>query len=132
MKNTYWSTYVQESEELYRSRALRFHDGNKDLWLKAFQIENGMKVLEVGCGGGIFCHRIKTYLPDTDVTGLDFDTGHIEYAKTKSLELNLNCKFVNGDATSLPFEDNTFDTCFSHTVINFCEPNDFLKNNTGY
>jgi ubiquinone/menaquinone biosynthesis C-methylase UbiE len=125
--NSYWSTYVQKSEELYCSRALRFHDGNKDLWLKALQIENGMKILEVGCGGGIFCHRIKRYLPNTDVTGLDFDIGHIEYAKAKAIELNINCRFVAGDATGLPFDDNTFDVCFSHTVMGFCEPNLFVK-----
>ncbi len=125
--DSYWSTYVQESKELYSSRALRFHDGNKELWLKALQIKDGMKVLEVGCGGGVFCHKIKEYLPKTDITGLDFDTGHIEYAKVKSAELNLNCNFVNCDATDLPFEDDIFDICFSHTVINFCEPKPFIK-----
>lgn len=125
--NMFWSNYVQESEELYRDRALRFHDGNKDLWLEILQVNNGMKVLEVGCGGGVFCHRIKTYQPDTDVTGLDFDIGHIDYAKKKSLELDLKCTFVSGDATDLPFGDNVFDVCFSHTVMCFCEPNSFVK-----
>ena len=57
--NNVWSQYVQTSDELYRSRELRFNDSNKDLWLKALQVENGQTVLEVGCAGGIFCHRIK-------------------------------------------------------------------------
>jgi ubiquinone/menaquinone biosynthesis C-methylase UbiE len=126
MSNTYWSTYVQYSEELYRSRALRFHDGNKSLWLTALGAEDGMRILEVGGGGGIFCHRLKSYLPNTRVTGLDLDTGHIDYAKAKSAELGLDCGFVAGDALSLPFEDNTFDLCFSHTVIDFCEPSGFV------
>lgn len=26
--NTYWSQYVQKTEELYLSRALKFHSGN--------------------------------------------------------------------------------------------------------
>lgn len=125
--NNYWSTYVQTSEELYKSRELRFHEGNKDLWLKALQIENGMNILEVGCGGGIFCHRIKTYLPNTSVVGLDRDMGHIEYAKQKSKELGIECTFVNGDATSLPFDSSTFDLCFSHTVFDFCDPYIFLR-----
>ena len=99
--NSDWSRYVQTSEELYRSRALRFHDGNRDLWLQALGVKDGMKVLELGCGGGIFCHRIKTYLPNTRVTGLDFDTGHIKYAKAKSVEFGLDCAFINGDATAL-------------------------------
>lgn len=125
--NTYWSTYVQETEELYSSRALRFHDGNKDLWLKAMGIENGMKVLDVGCGSGISCHRIKQYLPDTDITGLDFDIGHIAFARVKAAEACLDCRFVEGDAANLPFDDNSFDLCYSHSVIDFCDPRLFVR-----
>ncbi len=125
--NNYWSTYVQYTEELYRSRALRFHDGNKDLWLNLIGVQDGMNVLEVGCGSGIFCHRIKTYLPNTKVTGIDLDSGHIEYAKKKSAELGIDSTFINGDATALPFPDNTFDLCYSYTVIDFCEPSLFIS-----
>ena len=125
--NNYWSSYVQYTEELYRSRALRFHEGNKDLWLNLIGVRDSMNILEVGCGSGIFCHRIKTYLPNTAVTGIDLDTGHIEYAKKKSAELGIDCKFVNGDATALPFPDNTFDLCYSYTVIDFCEPALFIN-----
>ena len=114
--NTYWSQYVQTSEELYRSRALRFHDGNKELWLRALGAKDNTDILEVGCGGGIFCHRLKQYLPNTRITGLDFDTGHIDYVRQKSAELGLDCTFVNGDAIGMPFQDNSFDLCFSHTV----------------
>jgi len=124
--NTYWTDYVQTSEELYRSRALRFHEGNKDLWLRALGARDGMDVLEVGCGGGIFCHRVKQYLPGTCVTGSDRDTGHIEWATKKSAELGLDCQFVAGDAVDLPFPDGSFDLAFSHTVMNFCEPNAFV------
>ena len=61
------------------------------------------------------------------MTGIDLDTGHIAYAKQKSAELNIDCKFVNGDATALPFPDRTFDLCFSYTVIDFCEPSLFIN-----
>ena len=122
-----WSQFVQTTEELYRSRALRFHEVNKDLWLSALQVEDGMNVLEIGCGGGIFCHRIKEYLPNTIVTGLDFDSGHIEYAKARTIELGLDCKFFNGDARNLPFADNTFDLCFSYTVAEHISTEKFLS-----
>ena len=125
--NNNWSQFIQTTDELYQSRALRFTYDNKDLWLSAIGVKDGMKVLEVGCAGGIFCHRIKTYMPDTTITGLDFDTGHIEYAKVKTAELALDCRFVNGDATALPFEDNSFDLCFSHTVIEHIPAAPFLK-----
>ena len=124
--NDHWSQYVQTSEELYRSRALRFHEGNKELWLNALGAKDNTDILEVGCGGGIFCHRIKQFLPGTRVMGLDFDTGHIAYAKQKSAELDLDCTFVNGDATDLPFPDSSFDLCYSHTVLEHIPTEPFL------
>lgn len=124
--NTYWSTYVQKTEELYLSRALKFHSGNIAKWAEVMQVSDGMKILEVGCAGGLLCHRLNEYLPNAELTGLDFDTGHIEYAKQKTQELNLPCRFVAGDAANLPFADNTFDVCYSHTVMNFCEPTAFV------
>lgn len=125
--NNNWSQYVQTTEELYRSRALRFTNENKELWLSAIGVKDGMSVLEVGCAGGLFCHRIKRHLPKSKVTGLDFDIGHIEYAKQKSAELGLDCGFVNGDATNLSFADNTFDLCYSHTVIEHIPTKPFLS-----
>lgn len=122
-----WSTYIQTSEELYRSRSLRFHEGNKELWLNIFKIKEGMDVLEVGCGGGAFCHKLKTYIPHISITGLDFDSGHIKYALDKSRQLGIDCKFVNGDATQLPFSNNSFDVVYSYTVMEHIEPNIFLE-----
>lgn len=125
--NTYWSQYVQKTEELYLSRGLKFHRENIDKWIDIMQLRDGMKILEVGCAGGLLCHRLKERLPQAEITGLDFDTGHIDYAKKKTKELNLQCDFVAGDATQLPFADNTFDVCYSHTVMNFCDPGKFVS-----
>jgi len=122
-----WSQFVQSSENLYASRALRFRSDNKDLWLNAMKINDGMNILEIGCGGGIFCHRIKQFLPNATLTGLDRDEGHIEYAIKKSKELNIDCKFVVGDALNLPFDDNSFDTCTSYTVMEHIEASKFLR-----
>lgn len=85
-----------------------------------------MKILEVGCAGGLLCHRLKERLSKAEITGLDLDTGHIAYAKKKTRELELQCDFVAGDAVNLPFGDDTFDTCYSHTVMNFCDPEKFV------
>ena len=122
-----WSQFVQLSEELYRSRALRFRTENKHEWLNAMKIADGMTVLELGCGGGIFCHRIKEYLPYTTVTGLDRDAGHIEYAVAKTKMLGIDCKFVVGDVLALPFEDCSFDACTSHTVVEHVPTSQFIS-----
>jgi 2-polyprenyl-3-methyl-5-hydroxy-6-metoxy-1,4-benzoquinol methylase len=88
--NNIWSQYVQTTEELYRSREMRFNDSNAALWQKAIGVKSDQNILEVGCAGGVFCHKIKKYVPDVKITGLDLDTGHIEYAKAKTAELGLD------------------------------------------
>lgn len=98
-----------------------------DKWIDVMQLHDGMNILEVGCAGGLLCHRLKERLQSAEITGVDFDIGHIDFAKKKSAELNLKCNFIAGDATQLPFADNTFDVCYSHTVINFCEPTKFVS-----
>ncbi len=123
----FWSDYIQTTEELYLSRDLRFTDANKDLWLSAIGAKSGGKILEIGCAGGAFCHKIKKYIPDTDITGIDLDTAHIEFAKKKSIELGINCNFTRGDALDLPFENETFDLCYSHTVAEHIPHKPFYK-----
>ena len=127
ISNTYWSTYVQTSEELYESRKLRFTESNKDLWLKALKVKSNSSVLEVGCGSGLFCLRIKSFIPSIHITGLDRDQNHINFATEKAKEKNLNCNFITGDAHNLPFKSNSLDLCYSYTVFDFCDPNKFVN-----
>ena len=123
--SVYWSTYVQTSEELYASRALRLRRDNAPLWLEAIGVKDGMRVLEAGCGGGVFSHRVKETLPGCAVTGIDYDAGHIDYAQAKSAELGLDCEFLRCDACDMPFAAESFDLAFSHTVMCFCDPDKF-------
>lgn len=125
--NNFWSTYIQTSEELYASRDIRFNDTNKQLWLNTIGIKENMNVLDIGCGSGTFCNKIKQYTNNVNITGIDIDNNHIAYAKNKANELNLNVNFLLGDATKLPFEDNSFDLCYSYTVCEHIEPKVFLK-----
>ena len=125
--NTLWSDCVQTSEELYESRSLRFRPDNADVWLPSLHAENGMDALEIGCAGGLLLHRVKQLIPGIKATGLDRDDNHISFAKAKTKELGLECDFVVGDATDLPFPDNTFDLTFSHTVMEHVETGAFLR-----
>ncbi len=127
MKNRLWSTYVQTSEELYLSRSIRFRKDNAHIWLPAIKAKDNTKILEIGCAGGLLCHRIKALLPNCEVTGLDRDEGHIEYAINKSKEVGIKCDFVVGDALALPYNDNKFDYVISHTVMEHVEPKKFLS-----
>ena len=60
-----------KDRKLYLSRSLKFHPCNMDKWIEAMQLRDGMKLFEVGCAGGLLCHRLKEQLPEADITGLD-------------------------------------------------------------
>ena len=124
--DSFWSDFVQTTQELYSSRSIRFREDNARLWLDQIGVKPGMTVLEMGCGGGLFCHRIKTAVPDVKITGLDFDEGHIRFAKDKAVQLGLNCEFICGDALAAPYADETFDLVFSSTVAEHLPTEKFL------
>lgn len=125
--DNHWSDYIQATEELYASRDNRFTDKNKKVWIEQIGVRPGMNVLEVGCGGGAFCHKLKQYIPDIHITGLDFDKHHISFAREKAEKLGLDCTFVEGDIGCMPFADETFDLVYSHTVAEHVPPDDFFN-----
>ncbi len=124
--HTFWSDFIQSPLELYESRALRFREDNRADWLPAMGAADGMRVLEIGCAGGLLLHRLKQALPHIDAVGLDRDDNHIAFAKAKSEELGIPCTFVVGDALALPFPADSFDLCYSHTVIEHVPAGPFL------
>ena len=68
----------------------------------------GATVLDVGCGLGGPCRMLADEY-NCQVTGLDLSNEYIRTAKelSKLVKLDSKTSFIQGDATSLPFEDNT-------------------------
>ena len=122
-----WSSKVQSTELLYYSRAEKFNDENKNFWFEKLKVKDGMKVLEVGYGGGLFTNMIKKNFPSCKVVGIDLDENHIAFAKDKAKELGLDVEYMVADLSSLPFGDEEFDLVFSHTVVEHVQFEDFIK-----
>lgn len=124
-----WSMYIQSPEELDLTRKRVFSDKNNFFWKNVFnRVDKPKKILEVGCGGGILSRKMASIFSHSEIYGVDYDTGHIEYARNKALSLGIsNCIFEVADATNLPYQNSEFDICISHTVMNFCEPHKFLS-----
>jgi len=73
---------------------------------KKFNLDfENLKVLDVGCGFGQGTAAIKKYYNFNQVTGLDYGLDLIKDAELKFK----NVTYIHGTATSLPFEDNSFD-----------------------
>ena len=121
--NTIWSENVQGIMTLYLSRKLRFDDiffaNYKDLF--NIDQQKSLKILEIGCGPGALAEALHRWYPNAQITGIDRDTKFIEFAKDNIKGVS----FIEGDATALPFEDNSFDITISNTVQEHIEPSAF-------
>ncbi len=75
------------------------------------------RVLEIGCGAGILAaHLSVSATHEMIVVGTDVDPEQIEIARTYHQE-NENLKFIEADATQLPFLDNEFDMVLSFQIL---------------
>ncbi len=84
-----------------------------------FQPQSGEKVLDIGCGTGNF--SIKLAKRGCKVIGIDISQVMLEEAKKKAKNNNLNINFQKGNALNLDFANNSFDSVFSMTAIEFIE-----------
>lgn len=80
------------------------------------------KVLEIAPGPGYFCIELAR-LGDYKITGLDISKSFVEIARKNARETGLKIDFREGNASAMPFEDNTFDFTFCQAAFkNFSEP----------
>ena len=78
----------------------------------------GMDLLDCGCGPGSITIGLAELLFPGSVIGVDISELQIERARTLALEKDAdNIDFYTASVYSLPFEDNTFDAAFVHTVL---------------
>jgi len=86
-----WSFYVQASIQ-------------KTLYY--LQIQPEQRVLDIGCGTGTLLQKLLSFVPETNLVGIDPSQEMLNAAKNK---LPNNIELKQGDAEDLPFTDECFD-----------------------
>lgn len=121
--NNIWSDHVQGVMTLYLSRKLRFDDMFFAQYEKLFDLDpdKELKILEIGCGPGALAEALHRWYPKAQIAAIDRDSSFIAFARKREKGV----RFMEGDATQLPFEENTFDVTISNTVQEHMEPNAF-------
>jgi SAM-dependent methyltransferase len=74
-------------------------------------VKPGTRLLDVGCGAGQLA--LIAARAGAQVVGCDIATNWLERARARASAEGLQITFVEGDAESLPFEDEQFDTVIS-------------------
>lgn len=77
-------------------------------FIKRLGLQAGEKVLDIACGTGNLA--IPAARLGAIVTGIDIAPNLIEQARERAAAEGLECRFEEGDAEALAFEDESFDT----------------------
>lgn len=121
--NVTWSKYIQGTKTLYYSRKLRFNDLFAKQYRELFGLDENrsLKILEIGCGPGALAGALHRWYPRAEIIAVDRDSEFISFGS----ENEPGVTFMEGDATSLPFDDSIFDVTISNTVAEHIEPSKF-------
>lgn len=105
----HWQRRIAEGPEGAKRRLATFD---------ALEIAPGDSVLEVGCGGGALTREIAIAVGGKGrAVGIDLNPEQLAAAEALCRDLP-GAELVNGDATELPFEDDSFD---GYAAINTLE-----------
>lgn len=86
-------------------------------------LENGIKVIDVGCGTGIWTIEMARDFPESTFVGTDIATIFLD-----AKDVPDNCTFVQADTLAgLPYPDNSFDYTFMRLHVLQFTPEDWKK-----
>lgn len=77
--------------------------------IEAYDLQDGAKILDVGCGKAFLLYELKKLLPNAEIAGFDSS----EYALENAKEEVRDRLFLHRAEDALPYEDGHFDLVIS-------------------
>ncbi|NMG21130.1 bifunctional 2-polyprenyl-6-hydroxyphenol methylase/3-demethylubiquinol 3-O-methyltransferase UbiG [Brasilonema bromeliae] len=75
----------------------------------------GVKVLDIGCGGGLACEFLASL--EANVSGIDLSLNSIKAAQEYAQINHLNIDYQWGAAENLPYDEKIFDVVLCYDVL---------------
>lgn len=94
----------------YRSRSV----ANSAAYLLPY-LQDGMRVLDLGCGPGSISADLAALLPQGQVVGVDIS--EVSVASAQQAYRRDNLQFQTANVYALPFQDACFDVVHAHQVL---------------
>ena len=114
----HWLTWVYDPVVHWTTR----EDTFKQALIRQANLQNGQKILDLGCGTGTLCLKIKKQFPEAEVFALDADEKILRMARKKAAKEKVEIAFEQGFSDHLPFADASFErvvsTLFFHHLAN--------------
>jgi len=82
--------------------------------IKKIKKNSKIKVLDVACGTGRMLETMKNTNQSLEYYGLDMSKPLIKRLKEKAKKIGIKVNIKLGDATEIPFDDNTFDLVYTY------------------
>ncbi|MFH7026623.1 MAG: bifunctional 2-polyprenyl-6-hydroxyphenol methylase/3-demethylubiquinol 3-O-methyltransferase UbiG [Heteroscytonema crispum UTEX LB 1556] len=109
----YADTWWKEDETLYLSNHL--NKSRFEFFSNFVPDWEGIKVLDIGCGGGLACESVAKL--KANVSGIDLSLNSIKNAQEHAKKSHLKIDYSWGTAESLPYKENTFDVVLCFDVL---------------
>lgn len=124
-----WNTMAQAYEEFNNSSDSYSYSIEWPTIQKMLPELKDKKILDVGCGTGIFTFLLEEYKPSM-LIGLDLSEVMLSIAKHKSKEKNSKASFILGDATyTNRYIEEKYDLIFSSTTTHYISNLDIFFEN---
>jgi len=117
----YWKNATSYTS--FELRSHRFRDEMLPVICQWLGISTDSKVLDGGCGTGVFTRYLAKYLTAGHITGFDISSAFINAGNEKLAELGLSPKATLevADGHNLHYPDNHFDAVTNYTYLDLLE-----------
>ena len=101
-------------------RMNREHAPLRDFGFSNIEFRPGMRILDVGCGGGMTIAEMLKLSEGSVIDGIDYSPTSVEQSKEQNKEyLGSRVNIYESDVTKLPFENDTFDLATAVETVYF-------------
>lgn len=114
---TFWKNAM--NYESFELRAHRFRPELRPVFFQWLGIAPGSRVLDGGCGSGVFTRYLAEGLTDGHITGFDVNARFVEYGNAQLAKRGLTDRAALevADGYHLHYPDETFDAATNYTYI---------------